>query len=169
MSYSINISEIIADSDKFENETWNAICDDDEKLVSLADDFVDWDDEELSESDIEEKAIWVRESDMLYQIQDSYYPMYNIAHVTQFGADVGELLDIAENAPNISILKIEELDCIVIALNGCGTDFSDSIAYAYLVIDGQIPRSFGAVEKNYTITDAAMEKINEYNEREGLK
>jgi len=161
MSYTINISEIKEGYDKFVNKTWEAVSNNDEKLVEQADGYVDWKYEGLDESDVEEKAIWVRENDVFQQLEESWYPMYNIAHVIQYGVDEAELLDIAENAPNISILEIEELDCTVIALNGCGMDFSDSIAYAYLVADNMIPEGFGNITTAYTISKKALEKLCE--------
>ena len=81
------------------------------------------------------------ESEEFEQLEENLFPIYNYIHLLQARPSDNDILDIYENAPNITIIYIEEFEKYFITLNACGMDFTDSIAYAYMVIDGQIPKS----------------------------
>ena len=81
------------------------------------------------------------ESDSFYEWQDYYHPIYNFAHVLQYEPTSEQVQLIHKNAPNVSIIYVHETETYLIALNGCGMDMSDSIAYAYMIIDRQVPKS----------------------------
>jgi len=159
MSYTINISGVTDCDGKFVNRTWEALSNDDDNLVELADEVVDWEGEGLDDSGVEAMAAFVRTDDVFYQLEKNLQPMCNFAHILQNSPNCSELLDLAKNAPNVSILEIEELDCTVIALNGCGMDFSDSIAYTYLIVDKFIPSGFDNITEAYTISQEALAKL----------
>ena len=71
-------------------------------------------------------------------VEDSYYPIYNWSHILADKPTDEDLIKIIENAPNVTIMR-DDSDNHFITLNGCGMDYSDSIAYAYLVIDRRLP------------------------------
>jgi len=53
-----------------------------------------------------------------------------------------EMFDkITENSANMSIMRDSVADCNVIGITGAGTDFSKCVAYAYLVIDDNVPEA----------------------------
>jgi len=166
MSYTIKIDT--NDYSKFLNLTEDTITGNDAMLIELASEYCEVSPQESCSEDTgsttpldRDIANWVRSQDFYYEILESYAPMVCHAHVLQNMPRCKDLLLIAKNAPNISILYIEELSVHVIAMNGCGMDFSDSIAYAYAVIDRDIPNSFGRIVDKFTITDEALQTIME--------
>ena len=127
MSYTLNISEYLNNynGEQFDNLTIN------ECRPSLKTAF------DYGYSTVER----FEESDSFYEWQDNYYPIYNFAHVLQYEPTSEEIQLIHKNAPNVSIIYVHETEGFLIALNCCGMDLSDSIAYAYMIIDRQVPKS----------------------------
>ena len=142
MSYSIMVDDI---TKKFwdggwENRTWNAILDDDDSLRALYED-AGYDDDDYNELDNKEKVIRIRESDAIHELSDSYYPIMSYVHVLQEKPTDEEILKIHKHAPNVVIIE-DDLGNFFIGLLGGGEDSSEEIAYAYMVIDRCVPRSF---------------------------
>lgn len=127
MSYSLNISEYlnIYNGEQFENLTINE-C---KPTLETASDY--------GYESIEE----FEESDSFYEWQDKKHPIYNFAHVLQYEPTSEQVQLIHKNAPNMSIIYVHEIETYLIALNACGMDLSDSIAYAYMIIDNKVPKS----------------------------
>jgi len=166
MSYTIKIGT--NDCPEFLNLTEDTIAENDAMLIELASEYCEVSPQESCSEGTgsttpfdRDIADWVRSQDFYYEILEAYEPMVCYVHVLQNMPSYKDLLLIAKNAPNISILYIEELSVHVIAMNGCGMDFSDSIAYAYAVIDKDIPKSFGQIVDKFTITDEALQTIME--------
>jgi hypothetical protein len=147
MSYSINISEHLQNFDLFTNLTVENM--------------------EVNKSVLNEYGFDTAEefqnSDSFYEWQDGYHPIYNFAHILQYSASEqgDKIRDVLENAPNVSILHIEEIDTDLIALNGCGMDMSDSIAYAYMVLDGYVPKSIRPTER-MTLSQESWNELQEF-------
>ena len=66
-----------------------------------------------------------------------------------------------EDAPNMSIIYIDEIEAYCIALNGCGMDMSDSIAYAYMVLDKYVPKSTIPTDR-MTLSKECWDKLQEF-------
>ena len=132
MSYSINISKMISNNDGEQFDNLTIEC-----KPSLR-----------TALDYGFKSVKrFEESDSFYEWLDNYHPIYNFAHVLQYEPTSEQVQLIHENAPNISIIYVHETETYLITLNACGMDLSDSIAYAYMVIDGQVPKSMIPMER----------------------
>jgi len=171
MSYAINydVSNVFNEDgvDRYENTTWNYLSSDDSFLASTENFnywynnyyIIDEDDEII---DISDEAIDnFRESEAYYDLQDSYYPIYNYIHLLQNRPTDEDIKKINDNAGNVVIIYIEELDSYFISLTGCGMDMSDSIAYAYMVIDKEIPKSL-IPRECYTIGKNGAKELMEF-------
>ena len=145
MSYSINISEHLQNLDLFRNLTIENM----EVSKSVLNDY-DYESIEDFEN-----------SDSFYNWQDSYHPIYNYAHVLQHEPRAKDIKQVIEDAPNMSIIYIDEIETYCIALNGCGMDMSDSIAYAYMVLDGYVPKSTIPTDR-MTLSKECWDKLQEF-------
>ena len=174
MSYTINISgmqdsEYMEGEASYTNQTWIALSQDDTSIINLANNYYGSDsklkyanyigESDLAMIDDSEVVQWILNQDFFFEIQDNWHPMYNYAHILQGSPDSKDLLHLASHAPNVTILHIEHLESHVIALNGCGMDFSDSVAYAYKVIDRFVPPCFLDIDCAYTISKEAFKVL----------
>ena len=99
--------------------------------------------------------------DFWCHIEDSYYPLYNWSHVLADKPTDDEVLKIVKNAPNVTIMR-DASDNHFITLNGCGMDYSDSIAYAYLIIDRRIPCGLLRDGEYHTVSAEGAAELREY-------
>lgn len=91
-------------------------------------------------------------------VVDGWYPIMNSAWRLDSKPSEDELSDLIENAPNASIVNIG--DEYYITMNGGGTDLSQDIAYAYLKIDGDIPKELGVCRTQHlSASNKAFEAI----------
>jgi hypothetical protein len=151
MSYTIHsedINEEVAEG-VYENMTADLIHSDDDILVDIAKDMG------YEFKNVDE----LRDSDNVYEIINSYHPIYNCLHLLQQKPVDDDIKDILTNAPKVSILRRE--NNWFISLSGCGMDMSDSIAYAYLKIDFQIPYDV-IPSQRLTITEQGWGEIQEF-------
>ena len=169
MSYSIMVDNI---TKKFwdggwENRTWNTISNDDDSLRALYEDAGYDDDNDYNELDDEEKVVHIRESDAIHELSDSYYPLTNYVHVLQEKPTDEEILKIHKNAPNMVIIE-DDLGNFFIGSSGGGMDSSEEIAYAYMVIDRCVPRSFRINEdSSYCLGKEAHKELIEFMHKIG--
>jgi hypothetical protein len=155
MSYTIHsedINEEVAEG-VYENMTADLIHSDDDILVDIAKDMG----YEFKDADE------LRDSDNVYEITKSYHPIYNHLHLLQQQPMDDDIKDILTNAPNVSILRTE--NNWFISLNGCGMNMSDSIAYAYMKIDFQIPYDV-IPSQRLTVTENGWDEIQEFLKKE---
>lgn len=78
-----------------------------------------------------------------HEILERYHPIYNYWHLLQSRPSEKDVADILKHAPSITIMTEGEDGCELnhyITLNSCGMDYTDSIAFAYMVIDQIIPK-----------------------------
>lgn len=149
MSYAIHVGNIqekfygVDEGRSWSNLTWDAILEDDELLVSVFEDagYPLDDKKDYEQLEVDEKAQWAKDSGALYHLQDDYYPIMSYVHVLQHEPTKEEILDVAKNAKDVVVIK-DEHDNYLLGLSGCGMDFSGQLAYAYMVIDGEVPRCF---------------------------
>ena len=135
MSYTINIGDMPQfNKDGFENWTNETINNMSEDYIISTDYFSyyfdsckEYDGDDIVEIDYIDSF---KDSQNYYDLEDSFYPIYNYVHILQHSPSSYAIEKILFNAPNVSILYFEQLDTYGIALNGCGMDMSDSIAYA---------------------------------------
>ena len=154
MSYTIQVENIStkfsADEGTWYNLTWNAIAKNENLL------------EETYENEgynYEEEASFF---DTYLEIENSYIPMYNYFHVLQRKPNEQEILKIQKNAPNVVIVR-DDTETYYIALKSVGCDYSEEIAYAYMIIDSEIPKSFSVSKKhNYYLSDEAHKELVEF-------
>ena len=159
MSYSIAYDTNEFDENgnaRYENISWNILCNNDDFIIG-AEQFLYWFEKE-SNKDKKESIDNFKNSENFYQLRDSYYPIYNYVHILQYSPSDAEILKILENAPNIAILHDEDLGVHLISLTGCGMDFSDSIAYAYMIIDRVIPKDL-IPNQRLTISQSAYDEL----------
>ena len=151
MSYTIhseNIGKEVAEC-VYENMTIDLIHSNDDILVDIA-----------NEMGYKFKnAYELRGSDKVCEIIKSYRPIYNHLHLLQKEPVDDSIKDILTNAPNVSILRSG--DNWFISLSGRGMDMSDSIAYAYMKIDFQIPYDV-IPSQRMTITEKGWEEIQKF-------
>ena len=149
MSYKINVGNIhekfygVDEGRIWSNLTWDAILNDDELLVSVFEDAgYPLDGKKCYEQlEVDEKAQWAKDSSALYHLQEDYYPITSYVHVLQHEPTKDKILDVAKNARNVVVIK-DEHDNYLLGLSGCGMDLSEQLAYAYMVIDGEVPTCF---------------------------
>lgn len=91
----------------------------------------------------------IKFDDSLESFLDEYKPKMNEFWVLQNCPTQSEIEDLIENAPNISIVEVEEE--MYISMNAGGMDMTNEIAYAYLMIDGIIPDEVGSLKFNDAI------------------
>ena len=155
MSYSINISKYLEGFESFINLTV--------ENLPITKSILDQYDFKTAEE--------FEESDCFYQWQDSYHPIYNFAHIlsNQMGTwkQTDRLQNIIEHAPNVSIIRIDEIGSDLITLNGCGMDMSDSIAYAYMIIDRYVPRCIRPTDR-MTLSKNSWRKLQDFIKKQGV-
>ena len=174
MSYSIRVGNILSkfqsdDGEEWSNLTWDAIWNNDEMVVRLYEEsgYPLEDKEDYSQLEMDEKADHVRNGGELYELQDRHFPMMNYVHVLQHGASEDDIIDIAKNAPNIVVIE-DAHENQLLGLSGGGMDFSEEIAYAYMVIDREVPKCFRIDEKkSYCLNDEAHKALVEFIKERG--
>lgn len=105
--------------------------------------------------------------DFMSSVVDSYFPMMNAAWRTDNCPSSEVVEDILENAPNVSIVNVG--DETYIAMNGAGFDMSNSIAYAFLKIDREIPKELGVCRQRMSGTEKAFEEVKKYLDDREMK
>lgn len=105
--------------------------------------------------------------DSMSSVVDGYFPMMNAAWRTDNCPSESIVEDILENAPNVSIVNVG--DETYIAMNGAGFDMSNSIAYAYLKIDREIPKELGVCRQRMSGTEKAFEEVKKYLDNRDIK
>lgn len=173
MSYSINVYDIsqkffTGDENEWRNLTAETIADDDELVVSMYEDagYPLDDKEEFEAMDLEEKAEYVRSSGDLYHLMDAYYPIMSYVHVLQYEPRDDDIADVAKNAPNVVVIKDGDGNYFL-GLSGGGMDLSEELAYAYMVIDRDVPKCFRIDDKPYCINEEAHKALVEFIKERG--
>ena len=175
MSYTIHVGNIqekfygVDESNIWSNLTWEAILEDDELLVSVfegagypLDNKLDY--EQL---EVDEKAQWAKDSGGLYHLQEDYYPIMSYVHVLQHKPTKEKILDVAKNAKDVVVIK-DEHDNYLLGLSCCDMDLSEQLAYAYMVIDGEVPRCFKILEDEvYCLNDEAHKALVDFIKERG--
>jgi len=151
MSYTITIKNLENkffndDGDSWQNLTQDLIYHNDEVLESVYKDS-GYIDEFYNELEEEEKTEYIRESDAFYQIEESFKPSFEYVHILQHEATSEQVLKIYKNAPGIIIIE-DDNNNYYIGLSSGGTDLSEELAYAYMIIDRCIPPGFRIDEEN---------------------
>ena len=168
MCYSILVEDI---SSKFwngnwENMTWDVVSNDDDALRGLYESS-GYGDDYYNELSDEEKVIYIRETEEFYELSEGYYPILNYVHVLQEKPTEEDILKIHKNAPNIVIIG-DDLDNFFIGMSAAGMDFSEELAYVYMVIDFCIPRCFRVSKDfNYTLNKQAHGELVEFMSKNG--
>ena len=171
MSYAILVEDIVSkfwdnEEGTWENLTWNLIAEDDEALRALYEN-AGYDDVYYDELDNEEKLEYIRDSDAFHELAEGYYPMMNYVHVLQSEPIWEDVLKVYKNAPNIVLLK-DDMDNCYIGMTGAGMDFSEEIAYAYMVVDRCVPPGFTIDEdSNYSLKKEAHKELVEFLNKNG--
>ena len=170
MSYAIYVEDIAnkfwGDEGNWKNLTWNLIVEDDEVLRTLYED-AGYDDVYYDELDDEEKVKYIRNSDAFHELAEGYYPMMTYVHVLQSEPAEEDALKVYKNAPNMVLLK-DDMDNCYIGMSGAGMDFSEEIAYAYMVVDRCVPPGFRVHENNnYSLKKEAHEELVEFLNNSG--
>ena len=170
MSYAIYVENIAnkfwGDEGNWKNLTWNLIVEDGELLRTLYEN-ANYNDTCYNELEDEEKLKYIENSDILHQLEDSYYPMMNYVHVLQLKPVKEDILKVYKNAPNIVLLE-DDMSNYYIGLSGAGMDFSEEIAYAYMVVDRCVPPGFRVHENNnYSLKKEAHEELVEFLNNSG--
>lgn len=170
MSYSIMVGNILEKfhgegvDDSWVNLTWGTISENDELLVGVYEDagYPLDDKQDYEQLEVDEKAQWARDSEDFYSLQDGYYPIMNYVHVLQHKPTEEDILDIAKNARNMVVIQ-DEHENYLLGLSGGGMDFSEEIAYAYMVIDREVPKCFRIDEKkSYCLNDEAHKRLVDF-------
>jgi hypothetical protein len=94
--------------------------------------------------------------DSIEEFMQKYSPAMNELWEIENMPSENTLQDLLENAPNVSIVEMNEN--LFIAMNGGGTDLTNEIAYAYLKIDGKIPAEVGSLRM---FDDGGSQKLRE--------
>ena len=137
------------------NLTTQAIRNDEDFAALLYNDYTGSTAEDVEDlEDVDARAL----DDFWQYVEDSYHPLYNWSHVLADKPTDDDLIKIIENAPNITIMR-DESDNHFITLNGCGMDYSDSIAYAYLIIDRRIPCGLLREGEYHTVSKEGAEAL----------
>ena len=166
MSYTITVRNL---ENKFFNEndeawqnlTQNLIYNNDDILKCLYEDR-GYADEFYSELEEEEKAEYIRETDAFYQIEESFNPSFDYIHVLQYEATSEQVLKIFQNAPGVIIIE-DDSDNFYIGLSSGGTDLSEELAYAYMIIDRCIPPGFRIdKDSNFSLKKEAHKELVEF-------
>ena len=168
MSYAILVEDIASKfwDENWENLTWNLIAEDDETLRTLYED-AGYDDDYYDKLDDEEKIEYVRNSEAFYELAEGYYPIISYIHVLQSEPIWEDVLKVYKNAPNIVLLK-DDMDNCYIGMTGAGMDFSEEIAYAYMVVDRCVPSGFTIDEdSNYSLKKEAHKELVEFLNKNG--
>lgn len=105
--------------------------------------------------------------DSLSEVVDGYFPMMNAAWRLEGNPTTALVEDILENAPNVSIVSVGDENYIT--MNGAGFDMSNSIAYAYLKIDGEIPKELGVCRQRMSGSEKAFEEVKKYLDDREMK
>ena len=165
MSYAIYVEDIAnkfwGDEGNWKSLTWNLIVENDELLRTLYE-SASYNDAYYNELDNEEKLEYIENSDMFYELAENYYPMMNYIHVLQSKPAQEDILKVYKNAPNIVLLE-DDMSNYYIGLSGAGMDFSEEIAYAYMVVDRCVPPGFRVHENNnYSLKKEAHKELVEF-------
>lgn len=145
----------------WENMTWDVVSNDDDSLRDLYE-SAGYGDDEYKKLDDEEKVIYIRETEEFYELSEGYYPILNYVHVLQEKPTEEDILKIHKNAPNIVIIG-DDLGNFFIGISAAGMDFSEELAYAYMVIDFCVPPCFRIDEdSNYTLNKEAHKELVEF-------
>ncbi len=155
MSYSIHFDKWGELDEAYDNLTWDEVSSSDELLTGteqfsywLDETYPDegWDSVEIEKElannedfDISEIMEDFRDSDAFWELQDTYVPIYNYVHLLSSSPYDKEILMVAKYVGNAVIVHLNDIDADVIALTGCGMDFSDNIELAYYLLDGESP------------------------------
>ena len=98
--------------------------------------------DEYNKLDDAGKTKYIRESEAIDAMYESYVPSMKFIHVLQWDPTDADVKDIFLNAPNVAIIE-DNNDNYYIGITTRGADSSieinEEIAYAYMVIDHCIP------------------------------
>ncbi|MDF1879082.1 hypothetical protein JHD46_05435 [Sulfurimonas sp. SAG-AH-194-C20] len=101
-----------------------------------------------------------RESDEFYSYVDGYTSAWNEAYLLQKQKmEHFELKLIEKYCSGISILYLDDIKSHVIALNSAGSDYSQSIELAYLILDYESPSTKESIEA-IGITERGLSLLN---------
>jgi len=88
--------------------------------------------------------------------------MMNYVHLLQSEPRWEDILKVYENAPNVVLLK-DDMGNSYIGLSGAGMDFSEELAYAYMIVDRYIPPGFTVDEEsNYSLEKEAHKELIDF-------
>jgi len=150
MSYSIMVEDIEKkffneDGNQWDNLTWNTILNNDELLIAEYEERGYTDNDYNQLEDEEEKADYIRDSEASYQIEEAYTPILSFVHLLQNEAYSEYVEKIYKNARNIVVIS-DHMDNYFLGLSAAGMDFSEELAYAYMIIDSCVPPGFRVEE-----------------------
>lgn len=165
MSYAMLVDDIAGKfwdpEESWETLTWNVVTNNDKALRTLYE-GAGYDDEYYNELDDEQKMGYIRNSEAFYELKEGYYPIMSYVHLLQERPREEDILKIHNNAPNTVIIE-DNMGNHYIGLSGGGMDFSEEIAYAYMLIDRCIPPCFRIDEdSNYLLKKEAHKELVEF-------
>ena len=144
MSYEICVIDIrrkFSGKYGWRNLTWDYITTNDNILRDEYEEGYDCPDE-YNKLDDAGKTKYIRESEAIDAMYESYVPSMKFIHVLQWDPTDADVKDIFLNAPNVAIIE-DNNGNYYIGITTRGVDSSieinDEIAYAYMVIDHCIP------------------------------
>ena len=154
MSYTIKVHDI---SRKFDggfnswiNLTWGAIGNDKKALEKAYQD---------ADCDPNETPIW--------EFCGQYEPVMDYVHVLQYEPQTQDILKVAENAPEIIVLK-DPCNNYYLGLSGAGMNLSEELAYAYMVLDRHVPACF-EIDQNLCLSESAYKELTEFINKQKAK
>jgi len=153
MSYSMYVDNITGKffEEGWSNLTWDAIMSDDETLCRLYESAYNTDKDYEDLRYLEDKADYIRRLEALHEMSSDYFPVVSYVHVLQEEPSTDEILNVFNNAPDVVIIG-DDVDNYFIGLSSAGMDFSDQLAYAYKVIDREVPKDLQKITSSYLDT-----------------
>ena len=105
-----------------------------------------YDDDYYANLNYEEKVEYIKDSEIYYDIVENYSIMLDYIHVLQSEPTEEDIFKVYKNTSNIVLLKDDMNNCYI-GMIGIEADFSEEVAYTYMVVDHYVPPGFN-VDKN---------------------
>ena len=115
------------------------VCANNEDFLKQSYNYQYWKRDQNYLEDEEPSIELFRESEAYAEWEDTFVPIYNYIHILSREPRDEDILKVANLAPNVSVIYIDEFKVHAISLTGTGMDFSDSIELAYYILDGVSP------------------------------
>ena len=88
-------------------------------------------------------------------------------HVLQYEPRTQDILKVAENAPEIIVLQ-DTCRNYYLGLARSEMDLSGELAYAYMVLDRQVPACF-EIDQNICLSESAYKELTEFINKQKAK